>query len=102
MKTTKLYVSGKITGDSNYFQKFTFVWKKLTDAGYRGVEIPPLYATAEMDWAEAMRKVLAVMLTCDGVALLPDWIESKGAKIEACLAAEIGLAVKPIEEWLNE
>jgi hypothetical protein len=41
------------------------------------------------------------MLKSDGVALLPDWSESKGAMIEASLAQEVGIPVKPIEEWME-
>jgi hypothetical protein len=41
------------------------------------------------------------MLKSDGVALLPDWSESKGAMIEASLAQEVGIPVKPIEEWVE-
>jgi hypothetical protein len=41
------------------------------------------------------------MLNSDGLALLPDWEESKGARIEERLAREVGIPVKPIEEWIN-
>jgi hypothetical protein len=49
-----------------------------------------------------MRTAISLMLRCDGVALLPDWKQSKGAKIEARLARDLGIAVKAAKEWLCE
>jgi hypothetical protein len=48
-----------------------------------------------------MRIVLAVMLQCDGVALLPDWEDSRGAKIEERLAGELGIETLPIDGWIK-
>jgi hypothetical protein len=46
-----------------------------------------------------MKTVVREMLTCDGVALLPDWKESRGAKIEERLARELEMDVRNISEW---
>jgi hypothetical protein len=98
----KVYISGKITGDGNFQRKFKQAEEDLFNAGYNPVNpvvhVPPKYAS----WDTAMRLVLKTLLDCDGVALLPDWKESKGAKIEARLAGDLGIPVKPVEEWLNE
>ena len=40
-----------------------------------------------------------MMLLCNGVSLLPDWKKSKGAKIEAKLARELGLDVRDSKDW---
>ena len=102
MITTKIYLSGKITGDLDYQKKFLNAAMDLLKAGYTGIENPCYYASEEDGWSVAMRKVLGVMLTCDGVALLPDWEDSRGAKIEARLARELGLIVKPVAAWIAE
>ena len=98
----RLYVSGKITGDPDYQIKFIDAVFDLLQAGYKGIENPCCYVSADDDWNTAMRKVLAVMLTCDGLALLHDWKDSKGAMIETRLAYEVGIPVKPIEAWIAE
>jgi hypothetical protein len=100
-KKMKLYISGKITGDNDYRRKFIFAGIDLCAAGYNAVN-PVLYVKPGTDWNAAMRTALKIMLDCDGVALLSDWLESKGAKIEAGFARELGIPVKPIEEWRKE
>jgi len=43
-----------------------------------------------------MRMALAQLVTCDCVALLDGWRDSRGARIEARVAHDIGLRVVPI------
>lgn len=95
-----VYISGQITGDANYRKKFLDAENRLRGAGYSPVN-PAAFVPDAEDWNDAMRTVLRLMLKSGGIALLPDWGESKGAKIEARLAREVGIPVKPIEEWIN-
>jgi hypothetical protein len=97
-ETIKLYLCGKITGDDNYRDKFLEAENGLYEAGFYPVN-PAACIPAGTDWKGAMRKAVSLMLSCDGVALLPDWKESKGAKIEARLARELGLEVRPRKDW---
>jgi hypothetical protein len=96
----KIYLSGKITGDEEYRIKFLRAENKLYNAGYYPVN-PAAFVLPGTPWEEAMRRVLALMLRCDGVALLFDWRGSKGAKIEERLARDVGMTVKPFEEWIH-
>jgi hypothetical protein len=102
LKKQKIYISGKITGDPYYAIKFRSAEHPLEKAGYAPVN-PCLVVPADCEsWTEAMKLALRAMLVCDGVALLPDWKKSKGAKIEERLAREIGIPVKPLAEWIAE
>jgi hypothetical protein len=101
MKNLRIYLSGKITGDADYVMKFIHAQNELNNAGYLHIVNPIHLASARDEWNAAMRRALAGMLSCDGVALLPDWRESRGAKIEERLAREIGLVVKPLEDWIK-
>jgi hypothetical protein len=100
MNRRLIYLSGKISGDPRYEEKFKEAQEILANAGYR-VKNPVDFVPARALWAEAMRIVLAVMLQCDGVALLPDWEKSRGAKIEERLAGELGIETLPIADWLK-
>jgi len=48
-----------------------------------------------------MKQDIREMLRCDGVALLPSWEESRGARIEARLAGELGMTARPLSWWLE-
>ena len=94
----KIYISGKITGDPEYYSKFLVEEIRLRELGYGPVN-PAELVPDGTPWDTAMRKVLKAMLDCDGVSLLPDWGDSKGARIEWRLAAELGMDVRENYEW---
>jgi hypothetical protein len=97
----RIYISGKITGDENYKQKFEEADDMLTDAGYSVVN--PALLTPDCDsWTDFMRRDIRALMRCDAVALLPDWQDSRGAKIEERLARDLGMDVRPIADWLGE
>jgi hypothetical protein len=43
---------------------------------------------------------MRLLATCDGVALLPGWRESRSAMVEADWTESVGLPVKELEEWV--
>jgi hypothetical protein len=94
----KIYLCGKITGDDQYRDKFLDGENELLEAGFYPVN-PAARIPPDTAWNDAMRKAVGLMLKCDGVALLSDWRESKGAAIEVNLARKIGIPVRPIHEW---
>lgn len=49
-------------------------------------------------WEGYMRLAIAQLITCDMVALLPNWSQSKGATIEYRLGCDLGLEVKSASE----
>jgi hypothetical protein len=98
----RIYISGCITGDDNYKAKFMEAQNRLSEAGYTVVLNPAASVKPCGDYATELKQALRLMLMADAVALLPDWEESRGARIEARLAGEIGLPVKPLDKWLEE
>jgi hypothetical protein len=54
------------------------------------------------EWVDYMRRGLRQMLTCDGVATLPGWEGSRGARIEVDLAYDLGMPVRALAAWVGE
>jgi hypothetical protein len=101
MKNQKLYICGRVTGDSNYQRKFRDAEAELRAAGYTDIVNPVRIVPDGTAWKAAMRLCLKAMLDCDGIALLPDWESSRGACIECDLADDLLIPNKPLEEWIG-
>jgi hypothetical protein len=44
-------------------------------------------------WKQYMKNDLSILLKCDEIHMLPDWKDSKGAKIEHQLALDLGIKI---------
>lgn len=99
----KLYLAGKMTGEPDHgFGLFRAFAAKLRDLGYE-VADPSENFDGETGLARRvyMRKDIGTLLTVDGVAVLPNWAESVGARLEVAIAAELGLAVLDAERLVE-
>ena len=95
VKNMKLYISGKISGtDLTHTRKrFSDAADKLQALGHEVVN-PLCNGLSETDpWEAHMVKDIANLLQCEGIYMLSDWEESRGARIEYAIAKEIGLKV---------
>jgi hypothetical protein len=97
----KIYISGRITGDQNYREKFLEEEIRLVRLGYKVVNPAAIISGTMQDlrWSDAMRIVIREMMLCEGISLLPDWKKSRGAKIEVRLARELKIEVRSNEKW---
>ena len=88
MKKEKIYIAGKVTGDPCYKMKFEAGVRHLEGLGWKRKEIvnPAQLIDGDTPWLKAMWKCLKLMRKCGLVALLPDWRESRGARIERFVA----------------
>lgn len=90
----KIYIAGKITGCNAFEaeQKFAKAEMDLKAAGHRPVN--PMAKVSEQynySWADYMKEDIPLLLVCDAIYLLPDWNESKGARLEKHIAEELGM-----------
>ena len=93
----KIYISGKITGDSNYKQKFKNAELFLRLAGFEVVNPADQKITGK-PWAWYMRKDIAQLMECEAIFLLKDWKKSKGARLEYYIAKKVRLGIYKVED----
>lgn len=76
----KIYIAGKITGDSNYQQKFMKARKQFEQSGH--IVISPAVLPEGMTPGDYMKICFAMIDVADAVAFLRDWKDSAGARLE--------------------
>jgi len=91
----KLYIAGKITGlvYEDALRKFAEAEAMLTRLGHEPVNPMRENPGIDLDWAEYMKRDIPLLLKCDGIFLLPDWAESRGAVLEHHIARELGMRI---------
>lgn len=84
----KIYIAGKIAGDSEYKEKFARAENSLGERG--NIVLNPAVLPEGMQSADYMRICFAMIDCADAVALLPDHGESKGARLEHSYCDYVG------------
>ncbi|MEG0303926.1 DUF4406 domain-containing protein [Gordonibacter sp.] len=98
----RLYIAGPVSGIERLNRPaFERAATRLEDAGY-SVAVPHWFVPATADWQTAMRISIETLAKCDGVALLPGWRTSRGAKIEQRLAVDLGMEAHAVRTWRVE
>lgn len=105
----RIYIAGPMSGYPEFnYPAFHEAERKLREAGYEPVNpaLPHQVSddgdslAAGVTYQDCLREALQALLTCDGVALLPGWELSKGAKLEHHVATVLGFDVRLDEYWL--
>lgn len=80
----RIYISGAITGTTDYKERFAVAEEKLKANGYEVVN--PARVTESLPksftWRQYMRVALSAMAPCDAIYMLKGWEHSRGATIE--------------------
>lgn len=99
---TRLYLAGPMTNlpEKNY-PAFHAEAARLRALGYTVVSPAEIHLVDGLPWADYMKVDIPLMLSCDGVARLPGWEASKGARIECQLAEDLGLPVSDCSEFVS-
>lgn len=104
----RAYLAGKMTGEPDLgFPMFNRVAAQLRAKGHDIVNpaeinggAAELVACAAMTpeqllahWRACMRRDIAELVTCEGIFMLPNWMDSRGALIEHGIARDLGLRI---------
>lgn len=109
MKT--IYVAGPMTGieELNY-PAFNEAAELLEAAGYDTLnpvlsasrsDAPHDYVDETTTWQMYMRNALNQVIRAEGIALLPGWEQSRGARLEVYIAEQLGMKTATVDKWLH-
>lgn len=93
-----IYISGSISNDPDYKQKFKKAEIYLANKFKRIIINPVEYAERMFDvkntsWHDFMIYDLTLLKGCDKIFMLKDWKESVGACIEHMWAEKLGIEI---------
>ena len=92
----KIYISGPITGTSDYQERFSAA-EQIINANGGGdiVAVNPVKETAGIPegspWETYMKACMKILADCDAIYMLEGWTGSRGARLEYLVAMELGL-----------
>ncbi len=87
---TRIYIAGPMTGLPNLnFPAFIEAAAHLRRKGYEVVSPAELDLGPNPSWETCLKACLREVVTCDLVALLPAWENSRGARLEHHVATEL-------------
>lgn len=88
----RIYISGKVTGTTDYLTRFGNAEARLSQEGYTVINPARVLDELPKDttWRGYMLVALAMLLQADAVYMLSGWETSKGADIERLLAEYMG------------
>ena len=96
----RIYVAGPVTGRENRnIEAFEAARQRLC-LEHKGatVLIPHWFVSETANWQRAMRASIETLVKCDCIALIPGWRGSKGARMEAGIARQLGMTILEIKE----
>lgn len=97
-----LYIAGPMTGIPDYNRPaFNRAAQALAHVGFEVINPAELDLGPDATWLAYMRAALCNLSLADGVALLPGWEHSRGARIERNAAFDLGLPVAYCAGWLT-
>ena len=91
----KIYISGAITGTTDYMERFKAAEEKLWQQGYEVVNPAAVNSMLpeSTDYEEYMQMSFLMMDMCTHIYMMPGWQKSRGANREYGYALGKGMEV---------
>lgn len=93
----KVYISGPITGHEDTaderFEAGEAVVREMGHEPLNPMKLDFPSVNGAPEWKDYMKRDLAELMDCDGIYMLKRWRESKGARVEFAVAAQMNLKI---------
>lgn len=86
-----VYISGPISGDPNYKEKFRKAEEALKDLHL--IPSNPATNPNNLTYRQYIDAGLQQLSNCDMILMLPGWEHSKGARLEHAYAETVGMPI---------
>lgn len=103
----RIYISGPMAGLPGFNKPAFFAAEEaLRAAGYYPVNPARNGLPDTAEWHQHMRADIKMLMDCDGLAMLPGWEQSRGAKLEVSIAIVLGMQCNAlsaiVENWWSQ
>lgn len=99
----RIYLAGPMSGLPELnFPAFHAAAAQLRAAGWDVVNPAEINADPNAEWAACMRADIRELVTCEAIALLPGWINSRGATLEHHIAHQLGMEILHVADLVGE
>lgn len=91
----KAYISGPITGTTDYMKRFKEAEEELRNEGYSAVNPAKVNAELPEDttYQEYMAMAFKMLDMCDFIYMTKGWQQSRGCNAELAHAIEMGITI---------
>lgn len=91
---TRIYIAGPMSGYENHnFPAFWDAATRLRAQGFDVVSPAEINPNTKMDWGDCMRADIKALVSCDAIAMLHGWENSKGATLEHHIAERLEMKI---------
>lgn len=89
----RVYIAGPITGVQDFEENFARAERALRAQGYEPVNPCSPGQVEGFTYKDYIDRGFSLLMGCDGILMLPGYMDSKGAALELHYALAVGLEV---------
>lgn len=93
VQVKKIYIAGPITGVEGYLENFEKAERILRGSGYEPVNPTAPGLVEGYSYRDYINRGFQMLMDCDGMLLLPGYMDSKGAALELHYALAVGMEI---------